>query len=98
MVEQHKLDFVVIGSQKCASTWIYDCLKNHPQLNLRNSKNEDAYYGGSMYRQKGGDNWYFSQFRKNAKPKGCVSVEYIEDAAAPSLLHALNSNIKIIVS
>lgn len=98
MADHQKLDFVVIGSQKCASTWIYDCLKNHPHLNLRNSKNEDAYYGGAMYRQNGGDAWYFSQFKRNLKPKGCVSVEYIEDAATPTLLHELNPEIKIIAS
>ena len=94
-----KLYFVVIGSQKCASTWIYDCLKNHPDLNLRNSKNEDAYYGGEVYRQKGGDEWYFKQFIKNNNaPKGCVSVEYIEDVTCPGQLFKLNPNLKIIGS
>ena len=63
MPEQQKLDFAVIGSQKCASTWIYDCLKDHPKLNLRNSKNEDWYYGGTVYNQKG-NYWYFSVFSK----------------------------------
>jgi len=99
MIEKEKLDFLVIGAQKCATTWLYDCLKDNPSFNLRNSKNEDAYYGGRMYLEKG-DQWYFNQFEnKNAGlPKGCISVEYIEDKAAPQLLHQLNPDIKIIAS
>jgi len=96
---QNTLDFVVIGAQKCATTWLYDCLKNHSRINLRNSKNEDAYYKGALHRQHG-DNWYFSQF-KNENPdllKGCISVEYIEDEQSPEALYELNPDIKIIVS
>lgn len=95
-----KLDFAVIGSQKCATTWIYDCLKDHPQINVRDSKNEDAYYGGSMYERNGGDIWYFSQFKKDEPKKinGCVSVEYIEDEKAAYKLHSHNPSIKLIAS
>lgn len=100
MEKKIKLDFVVIGAQKCATTWIYDCLKDHPQLNLRDSKNEDAYYGGAMYKEKGGDDWYFSQFKNagNNKLKGCVSVEYIEDKSIPAILHDHNPGLKLIAS
>lgn len=100
MEKKMKLDFVVIGSQKCATTWIYDCLKDHPQLNLRDSKNEDAYYGGPLYQERGGDEWYFSQFKNgdSNKLKGCVSVEYIEDKSIPEVLYKLNPAIKLIAS
>ena len=99
MAEGEKIDFLVIGSQKCATTWLYDCLKDCPTLNLRNSKNEDAYYGGAMFREKG-EKWYFSQFdnKDGDLQKGCISVEYIEDSAVPALLYQLNPDIKIIAS
>lgn len=96
----NSLDFAVIGAQKCATTWIYDCLKDHPQLSLRDSKNEDAYYGGQMYKEHGGDEWYFAQF-KNISPQklnGCVSVEYIEDLSSPEKLYNHNHKMKLIAS
>ncbi len=93
------LDFAIIGAQKCATTWLYDCLEHHPMINMRDSKNEDPYYGGPLYKQKGGDEWYFSQF-KNKKPgqkRGCVSVDYIEDMASAQNLLEHNPDIKIIL-
>lgn len=100
MEKKAKLDFIVIGAQKCATTWIYDCLKDHPQLNLRDSKNEDAYYGGSLYKKNFGDEWYFAQFKSNDTKKlnGCVSVEYIEDKSIPAVLHNHNPKINLIAS
>ena len=100
MKNKEKLDFVVIGVQKCATTWIYDCLKDHPQLNLRDSKNEDYYYGGPYFLKNGMDDWYFSQFKKNKDQllKGCVSVDYIEDKAIQNILFNHNSKIKLIAS
>jgi hypothetical protein len=92
------LDFAVIGSQKCATTWMYDCMKNHPGLNMRHSKNEDIYFG-SPWMQQHGQNNYFSMFdTESAMPKGCVSVEYIENETAPKLLFDANQKTKIIVS
>lgn len=99
MEKKLKLDFAVIGSQKCATTWIYDCLKDHPQLNLRSTKDEAAYYGGLAYHERGGEEWYFSQFNNDeGKLKGCVSVDYIEDKASPEILYKLNPSIKLIAS
>jgi hypothetical protein len=98
MDNKEKLGFAVIGAQKCATTWIYDCLKDHPMLNLRNSKNEDYYYGGPYFMGNGKDDWYFRQFKKNQHLKGCVSVDYIEDVTIPDILYAHNSSIRLIVS
>lgn len=98
MSEKNKLDFVVVGAQKCATTWLYDCLKDHPELNLRISKNEDIYYGSNWMKTNGVDK-YFKQFNsRNHCRKGCVSVEYIEDKNAADTLYGHNPNIKIIVS
>lgn len=92
------LNFVVVGVQKSATTWLYDCLNQHPELNLRNSKNEEYYYGSTFYNSNGKDKWYFSQFSQDMGLKGCVSVEYIEDLSVFNTLYKLNPNIKIIVS
>lgn len=96
----NQLDFAVLGVQKSATTWIYDCLKDHPQLNMRNSKNEDSYYGGKLYLANGGDSWYFNQFKQKANGglKGCISVEYIEDKNSAETLFRHNPEIRLIVS
>lgn len=98
MDKKNKLFFVVIGAQKCATTWIYDCLKEHPGINIRNSKNEDIYFGSKWMQQNGSED-YFKLFNQNkSEPKGCVSVEYIEDRSVVSLLCTHNADLRIIVS
>jgi hypothetical protein len=93
----NQLDFAIIGVQKSATTWLYDCLKEHPGLDMKASKNEDYYYGGQNFREKGSD-WYFGMFQHNGALKGCASVDYIVDADSPRLLHELNPNMKLIVA
>lgn len=94
-----QLDFLVIGAQKCATTWLYECLKEHPQICLPADKKEVEYIGGKIYKEKGAD-WYFSLVNE-AKPnqlKGDVSVEYMWDASSPALVKELLPNIKLIAS
>jgi len=80
------LDFLVIGVQKSASSWLYYCLKEHPELILPAYKKEREYIGGPLYNEKGGIKWYYTLFdienRKNKKV-GDVSVEYFFDNTSP---------------
>jgi hypothetical protein len=93
-----KLDFAIIGVQKSATTWLYECLNEHPQANMRGNKHEDDYFGGQVYKQKGHD-WYVSLFKNDdTKLKGCVSVDYIEDETSPTFLYENNPNVKLIIS
>lgn len=94
---KNTLDFVIIGVQKSATTWLYDCLKHHPKLDLKKSKDELYYYGGSLHEEKGND-WYWNQFKDDGGLKGCISVEYIEDELSPEKLFELNPNLKIFIS
>lgn len=91
------LDFAVIGVQKSATTWLNDCLKEHPGINMKSSKNEDFYYGGPTFEERGED-WYFGLFRNGNGVRGCASVDYIMDDESPRKLHELNPNMKILVS
>lgn len=93
------IDFLVIGAQKCATTWLYECLKEHPQICLPADKKEVEYIGGKIYKEKGAE-WYFSLVN-NAKPgqlKGDVSVEYMWNAGSPALVKELLPNVKLIAS
>lgn len=80
----HTADFLVIGAQKCATSWLYYCLREHPELHLPASKREVHYLGGDLHRQRGTE-WYFSLLA-GAGPgqkTGDVSVEYLFDPRAP---------------
>src|SRR5215472_8103927 len=92
-------DFLVIGSQKCATSWLYDCLNEHPQICMPRHKREIEYIGGQLYKEKGMD-WYLSLLGhcNGEKVKGDVSVEYIVNDESPRLLYDLNPNLKFILN
>lgn len=84
---KYKLDFLVIGSQKCATTWIYDVLSSHPQISLPKDKREIEYLGGDLWAERG-DDWYFNLMinKRNNSLSGDVSVEYIFNRNSPKLI------------
>ncbi|WP_306012705.1 MULTISPECIES: sulfotransferase family protein [unclassified Allomuricauda] len=92
-----KLDFLLIGAQKCATTWMYHCLNEHPELYVGGGKNETYYFGGDVFNQKGID-WFESLFVE-AYPHqklGSASVDYIWDIDSVELAHEKYPDIKII--
>lgn len=100
MTNDSSLNFLVIGAQKCATTWLYECLNTHPQICLPKHKREIEYMGGPLYNENGGLQWYLSLLSHcdNEKVKGDVSVEYIINKYSPQLLHDLNPQMKFILS
>lgn len=78
------LDFAVIGAQKCATSWLYYCLREHPHILVPERKVEAHYYGGPEFRERGGEAWFETLFPPD--PGGCrrgsVSVDYVQDPAA----------------
>jgi hypothetical protein len=96
---QDRVDFLVIGAQKSATSWLYYCLKEHPQLRLPAKKNEAEYLGGSLYQTRGAD-WYFSIFpeAKADQRVGGASVEYLFDPCAAPLVHRFLPKVNLIVS
>lgn len=95
------LDFVVVGVQKSATTWLYDCLNVMPGISLRDNKNEDYYFQSKSHKERG-DEWYWGQFNstsgKDSDMVGCVSVDYIRDRQSLQALKVLNPEIKVIVN
>jgi len=95
----NRLDFLVIGVQKSATSWLYRCLRDHPEVCVPRKKNEFEYLGGDLYEAKGPE-WYFSLL-KDAGPTqrvGAVSVDYIFDVRSPQVVHRYAPNVKIIAS
>jgi Sulfotransferase domain len=91
------MEFLVIGAQKCATSWLYGCLKDHPDIKLPATKREVEYLGGDLYDLNGAD-WYFDLV-KNPAPNqvpGDVSVNYISDPKSPPLVRQFLPAVKII--
>ncbi|MBV5272311.1 MAG: sulfotransferase domain-containing protein [Lamprocystis purpurea] len=87
--------FVGIGVQKCATTWLYDILLDHPQVALSKLKELDffSYHFGRGYQ------WYEEQFPQD-RP-GClvgeISPSYFIDANVPERLQAYAPEAKLVV-
>ncbi len=81
------LRFFVLGAQKSATSWLYYCLRDHPEVVLPSSKIEHGYLGSPLYRDRGHD-WYLGRF-PDAAPgavAGDVAVDYLLDADAPAAI------------
>ena len=74
-----KPDFLIIGGQKCATTWLWNMLKQHPDTDLPATK-EIHYFGGIENFRKG-TQWYYDHFRDidPGKVTGEASTTYLFD-------------------
>lgn len=88
--------FIGIGAQKCASTWLYDILRDHPQVVLSRSKELDffSYHYGRGYQ------WYRSQFPalSSSTLAGEISPSYFVSKDAPDRVRAFDPQARILVS
>ena len=75
-VAKPKLDFMIIGVQKCSTSWLWRMLEQHPAMDLSNKK-EIHYFGGVENYRKGND-WYYRHFADvdPAKLNGEASTSY----------------------
>ncbi len=69
--------FLGIGAPKCGTTWLAECLREHPDVYLPEVK--ELVYFSSQKKLARGDSWYLSNFdgAKNALAIGEFSVTYL---------------------
>ncbi len=92
-----KPTFIGIGAQKCASTWIYDILSDHPEVALSDLKEVDFF----SYRYDHGVQWYernFSNQYQGQPVVGEISPSYFHEPAVPERVLHHYPDIKLIVS
>lgn len=93
-----KVNFIGIGGQKCASTWVYDILHGHPEVSLSRDKEVDFF---SNYWDRGYE-WYASHFDVPESTEvsviGEVSPSYLSDADAPERVAKYNRDMRIVVT
>ncbi len=91
-----KPTFIGIGAQKCASSWIYDILADHPQVSVSNKKELDYF----SYHYEHGQAWYENhfQYRPGVIAVGEISPSYFNEASVPKRVRLYNSGARILLS
>jgi hypothetical protein len=88
--------FIGIGGQKCASTWIYDILSDHPDVAMSQQKEIDFF----SYHYDHGLQWYEDNFiaTGNSVAFGEISPSYFHEPGVPERLRRHYPEVKLIVS
>ena len=88
--------FIGIGAQKCATSWVYRVLDEHPDICLADPKELDFF----SYHYDHGYHWYEQHFSgcKSARATGEVSPSYFCCPAAPERAYRYNAALRIIIS
>lgn len=91
-----RINFIGIGAQKCASTWIHRVLSDHPDVIIYPGKEIDFF---SVYYDRGYQ-WYERQLNDlgEAKAVGEVSTSYFADSDSPGRVFNYNPDMRIILS
>jgi hypothetical protein len=91
-----KPTFIGIGAQKCASTWLYQVLDQHPGIMMSSVKEIDFF----SYHYGRGFEWYEHFFARTqvSSAIGEISPSYFHHPQAPERAHAYERNLKIVVA
>lgn len=89
------VDFIGVGGQRCATTWLYNILNEHPEIKMSTEKELHFF----SYYYHFGYEWYDQHFDSSLKIRsGEFSTSYLYDNQSPLRVHKYNKNIKILVS
>lgn len=92
-----KCNFLGIGVQKSASTWVYRVLEDHPQFAVSNPKELDFF----SYHYEKGISWYEDHFNTECQAvvaAGEISPSYFNCPEAIERAKAYNPDLKIVVT
>lgn len=91
-----KPTFIGIGAQKCASSWMHEMLRDHPQVSVAATKELDFF----SYRFENGFRWYESQFppRPGVLQAGEVSPSYFHEPGVVERVKAYAPEVCVLVS
>lgn len=96
-IAQMRLDFIGIGVQKSATSWLFECLLAHPDIRgavIENYK-ELNFFNHNYHR---GYPWYQRLFEFGPWKTGEYSVLYFWDAGVPERIYRYNPDVKLILS
>lgn len=86
--------FICIGAQKSATSWLYNCAYEHPEIDAP-IKEINFFSRDKIYNR--GTAWYESRFRyKDTSIAGEFSTSYLSSAVAALRIYNFNSKTKIV--
>ncbi len=90
------VDFLGIGAQKSATSWLFQCMREHPRVCLAEEK-ELHYFSNDENYAKGAE-WYATHWQicKPTALKGEISTSYLSSATAPERIKQDAPNVKLI--
>ncbi|MHA1284637.1 MAG: sulfotransferase family protein [Promethearchaeota archaeon] len=93
-----KIDFILIGTAKAATSWIYEFLREHPEICVSSQK--ELYFFDRDYNFRKGINYYKKFFKNcsNEKIIGEFTPSYIDSRLAPIRIYKFFPDIKIIAN
>lgn len=93
--EQFKIDFLVIGFRKCATTWLYELFLASPQVDVSSKVKQSAFFTRYFDR---GIAWYQDLFDQTASAmiRGEIDPDIITCPEAPARIHGLYPEVKLI--
>jgi hypothetical protein len=96
--QDFKIDFLGIGVSRAATTWIWECLKIHPQICIPSSKGL-PFWGDEEYYSKGLKQYqsYFNECSLDQK-KGQIDDNYYLSSEVASQVNKYFPDIKLIIS
>jgi hypothetical protein len=95
---EKKFDFVFIGSPKCGSTYIYQLLKEHPEVGISSSKDglRGGYFKDTSTEEQRDQILYFSRKNKQARVFGEFREGYIKSSGIEKNILKDNPEMKIL--
>ena len=107
-MHRDRIDFVGIGAPKCGTTWLSECLEEHPEVGFARDKEvyyfadseARTYYDAGFKNWERGPEWYHRQFpdKPGASVFGEYSVSYMYDPRCCERIHSYNPAAKILIS
>lgn len=88
--------FIVIGAHKCGTSWLFNCLYEHPEILIK----EKIDYFFVAKKLDYGNEWYQSHFkdkRGSLMVKGELSTVYLFSEESAKEIYNFNPEIKLIV-
>jgi len=93
-------NFIVAGTQKAATTWLHECLNEHPEVFVPKVKEVHFFCKEHCGKSRNnlGTDWYISQFpdNKSFKAIGEISVDYMYYEHIAEDIFNFNPNMKIL--
>jgi len=97
LVKDFKLDFIGIGAAKSATSWIFECLKEHPQICASSKK--EVHFFDTPYNYRKGLDYYYSFFKhcEVGKIKGEFSPGYLYRNKSAERIYNAFPGVRLIV-